>query len=314
MIRLLFTILVLGFSNIAYAQQPSLYSTRPMRIVVPFPAGGYADVLARTIAEGMSTQIRQPVIVENRPGGFVAIGTQHVINQPADGHTLMITGNGMAAYKRFNPDITLDLHRELSIASVLVRSPLVTVVSRSMPARDPQHYINMILESPEAYTFASIGGGGISGMGAILFANAINGRMLNIPYTGYAPAQIDIQAGRLSTIFSETPSAKQLIEMGNRALMVSSSTRNPLFPDLPTWRELGINQEFYAFQAFWVRSNTPRDTRIELNRIITNTLNMPEVRAKFISMGLSENDIVNDTLENHEQYIRNEINRWPPAR
>ena len=314
MIRLLFAVFLLGFANIAYAQQSSLYSTRPMRIVVPFTAGGYADILARTIAEGMSTQIRQPVIVENRPGGFVVIGAQHVINQPADGHTLMITGNGLAAYRRFNPDITLDLHREFSIASVLVKSPLVTVVSRSTPIQDARQLIDMVLRSPELYSFGSMGGGGISGMGAILFLNAINGKMLNVPYNGIAPAQIDIQAGRLDSIFSEVPSARQLIESGQRAIMVSSSTRTSLFPDVPTWRELGVNQEFYAFQAFWVRSNTSRETRIELNRLITNTLNMPETRRKLVSMGLHENDIVNDTLDGHEQYIRNEINRWPPSR
>lgn len=310
MFRLLVAVMtaMICMTNIVNAQQ---FGHRPMRIVVPFAAGGYADILARTIAEGMSIQIRQPVIVENRPGGFVAIGAQYVINQPADGHTLMLTGNGLAAYRRFNPNITLDLHREFSIASVLVKSPLVTVVSRLTPIQDGHQLIDMVLRSPELYSFGSLGGGGIPAMGAIMFLNNINGKMLNVPYNGVAPAQIDIQAGRLDTLFSELPSARQLVESGQRAIMVSSSIRTPLFPDIPTWKELGVNQEFYAFQAFWVRSNTSRETRIELNRLITNTLNMPETRRKLVSIGLHENDIVNDTLDGHEQYIRNEINRWP---
>jgi len=301
------TTLITGIAN---AQ--SLNLDRPFRIVVPFNAGGYADALARVIANGLSQNIRQSVVVENRPGGFVAVGAQYVMNQPADGHTIMLTGNGMTAVKRFNSNITIDLHREFSVTNIIVKSPLVTVISRETGISNARQMIDSIRQFPERYSFASMSGGGIPGMGAILFLNSIQGKMLNIPYSGLSPAMIDLQANRISMMFVEIPSARQLVDNGNIPILVSSSSRISSFPDTPTWRESNIDSEFYAFQAFWVRSNTPRYIRQELNRILTITVNSENTRRRLIQMGLDEKDIINNTLEEHESFINNEINIWSP--
>jgi tripartite-type tricarboxylate transporter receptor subunit TctC len=313
MLGLLFAATVMAttlITGIANAQ--SLNLDRPFRIVVPFNAGGYADALARVIADGLSQNIRQSVVVENRPGGFVAVGAQYVMNQPADGHTIMLTGNGMTAVKRFNPNITIDLHREFSVTNIIVKSPLVTVISRETGISNISQMIDSIRQFPERYSFASMSGGGIPGMGAILFLNSIQGKMLNIPYSGLSPAMIDLQANRISMMFVEIPSARQLVDNGNIPILVSSSSRISSFPDTPTWRESNIDSEFYAFQAFWVRSNTPRYIRQELNRILTITVNSENTRRRLIQMGLDEKDIINNTLEEHESFINNEIDIWSP--
>ncbi len=312
MLRLLLAaIFMMAASSVSFAQQfPDPNKT--VRIIVPFNAGGYADTLARTVASGLSTTIRQPVLVENRPGGFVAVGAQYIMGLPADGHTMMLTGNGMTAVKRFNPDMTIDLHREFSITNIIVKSPLVAVISRDIQITDARQFIDIIKNTPERYSFASMSGGGIAGMGAMLFLNSINGNMLNVPYSGYAPAIVDLQASRINMMVVEIPTARQLVDSGNRALMVSSANRTSSFPDLPTWKELGINNEFYAFQALWVRSNTPRHIRQELNRLLNLTINSQDVRRRFVSMGLNESDIMNENLEQHETFINNEINIWSP--
>lgn len=313
MFRLLI-LLGLIFASFSANAQYTHYGQRPLRIVVPFAAGGYADVLARTIGEGISSEIKQPVIVENRPGGFVAVGAQHMINQPSDGHMIMITGNGLTAVRRFNPDLTLDLLKELSIVSMVVRTPLVTVASKQSNINDARQFMNMVRNTPESLSFGSIGGGGISGMGVIVFLDGFNGRMLNVPYTGLAPANLDLTAGRIDIMSVEVPSARQLVDAGNQPLMISSNNRRPTFPNIPTWKELGINDEFYAFQAFWVKSNTSRSIRNELNQIIMTSINSNEIRRKLINMGIESEDILNSTLEQHEAAINNEIRRWPAVR
>jgi tripartite-type tricarboxylate transporter receptor subunit TctC len=149
-------------------------------------------------------------------------------------------------------------------------------------------------------------------LGAIIFLNSIQGQMLNIPYSGISPAMIDLQANRISMMIVEIPAARQLIDNGNIPILVSSSSRISSFPDIPTWRESNIDSEFYAFQAFWVRSNTPRYIRRELNRILTVTVNSENTRRRLIQMGLDEKDIINNTLEEHESFINNEIDIWSP--
>lgn len=312
MFRLLaFVMSFLVFSGVKLEAQ-SLNINNPIKIIVPFNTGGYADALARVIADGLSQNIRQPVIAENRPGGFVAIGAQYVMNQPSDGHTIMLTGNGMTAVRRFNPDMTIDLHREFSVTNIIVKSPLVTVISRGTGITNATQFINAVRTSPEKYSFASLSGGGIPGMGSIIFLNSIQGRMLNVPYSGISPAMIDLQANRISMMLVEIPAARQLVDSGNIPILVSSSSRISSFPDIPTWRESNIDSEFYAFQAFWVRSNTPRYIRQELNRILTATVNSENTRRRLIQMGLDTKDIVNNTLEEHESFINNEINIWSP--
>jgi len=315
----MFRLLILGlmftmFFGNAQASQYRHFGQRPLRIVVPFNAGGYADVLARIIAEGISTEIKQSVIVENRPGGFVAVGAQHMINQPSDGHTMMLAGNGVTAVRRFNPDLTLDLLREITIASVVVKTPLVTVASRSSGITNARQYIDRIRAAPESLSFVSIGGGGIAGMGVLVFLDGIGGRMLNVPYTGLAPAIVDFTAGRIDIMSVEVPSARQLVDAGGQALMISSGDRRSSFPNIPTWKELGVNDEFYAFQAFWVKSNTPRPIREELNRIVMSSINSNEIRKKLETLGIEPQDILNVSLDQHESLISNEIRRWPAIR
>lgn len=309
--RLLVFLLIILFCYDAKAQS-FIDSNKTFRIIVPFNTGGYADALARVIADGLSQNIRQPVIVENRPGGFVAVGAQYVMNQPSDGHTIMLTGNGMTAVKRFNPDMTIDLHREFSVTNIIVKSPLVTVVSRGTDITNAYQLINLIRRNPEQYSFASMSGGGIAGMGTILFLNHIQGNMLNVPYSGYASAIIDLQANRINMMSVEIPTARQLVDNGNIPIMVSSSLRTSYFPNIPTWKEIGVDSEFYAFQAFWVRSNTPRYIRQELNRILTAVANSDQVKTRLVQMGLDSNDIINNSLDQHESFINNEINIWSP--
>jgi tripartite-type tricarboxylate transporter receptor subunit TctC len=314
MFRILTFVCLLFSSFVASAQsQYQYFGQRPLRIVVPFNAGGYADNLARIVSEGISNEIRQPVIVENRPGGFVVVGAHHMLNQPSDGHMIMITGNGLTAVRRFNPNLSIDLLKEVSIASVIVKTPLVTVASRTSGIIDANQFINRIRSSPESLSFVSMGGGGIAGMGVMVFLDAINGKMLNVPYSGYAPATVDFAAGRIDIMSVEVPAARQLVDAGGRPLIISSSTRRSSFPDVPTWKELNIDNEFYAFQAFWVKSNTPRPIRQELNRIIMASINQTEIRKKLETLGIESQDISNpnDSLEQHESMISNEIKRWP---
>lgn len=310
MIRLLFAIFLLGVTNIAYAQQPSLHPTRPIRVVVPFAPGGASDVTARIVAEGMSAVQSRSITVENRSGGFVAIGGAFVMGQPSDGHTLMIMANGYTTTRQYVPDLPFDPREEFSVVSVMVRTPMAVMVPSNSQFTDARSLISAIQAQPDTLTYPSVGGGGVGAMVMTLFQRSINGSLVNVPYRGSAPAVSDFVAGRLSLMVENEVLARSLHNNGARIVAVTSDERLASLPNIPTWRDIGINDSLYSWQAFFVKSDTPRPIREQLNFIIRQSLQTEEVRRRFIGSGMDESNILSFDLTTSERFVAEEVSKW----
>lgn len=313
MFKFLFLIIVAFVTTSANPvfSQP-LDPERPIRLVVPFAPGGIATVLARTVAEGITQTSGRQVVVENRSGGFIAVGGEFVIRQPADGHTLLFVGNGFSAIHHYNPEIPFDSHREFTPVALLVETPAAMLVSNALPIANAAELIRDMRQTTDRYTFGTTGGGGIGAMAPELMVRNLNSRLINVAYRGQGQALIDVQAGRLDMVFDLLPGVLNMSRNGQgRLMMVTSQNRHPSAPDTPSWGELGINDQFMAWQALFVRTSTPQAAKEELNALIRRSLQTEFVQSRFREAGFHASDIQTQlNLIGTEERIGRENQRW----
>jgi tripartite-type tricarboxylate transporter receptor subunit TctC len=309
-IAMLLVFFMAAVSSTAYSQ--TLDPDKPIRIVVPFAPGGIATALARTVAEGITQTSGRQVIVENRSGGFIAVGGEFVLRQPTDGHTLLFVGNGFSAIHHYNPEIPFDSHREFIPISILVETPAAMLVSNNLPIGSAADLIREMRQTSDKYTFGTTGGGGIGAMAPELMVRNLNSRLINVAYRGQGQALIDVQAGRLDMVFDLLTGVLNMSRSGQgRLMMVTSRDRHPSAPDTPSWGELGINDQFMAWQALFVRSSTPQPIREELNALIRRSLQTEFVQTRFREAGFHESDILTGLdLRGTEERISRENERW----
>jgi tripartite-type tricarboxylate transporter receptor subunit TctC len=310
MIRLLFaTIMTVAILITGSANSQSLDPNRPIRFVVPFAPGGQSDILTRIVAEGVNN-IR-PTTVENRSGGYIAIGGGYVLGQPSDGHTILNVANGINVTKQYVPELPFDPREEFSIVAILNMVPMAIVIPTiNNEIQDASSLIAAVRARPDFYTYATAGGGGTPAMVGTVFTRGIGSSMVNVPYRGLGPSVPDLLAGRLTVMFDSVPVASQIHNRGARMIAVTSEQRLQNYPDIPTFRELGINDTFYSWQGLFVRSNTPRHIREQLNVTINQALRNPEVRRRIIATGTEESWIVSKDLTQIEIFMNSEIAKW----
>ncbi len=233
-IRIFCLLAALALPGVAFAQS---FPERPVRIIVPFAAGGATDVTARVLAEAMGTQLSQPVVVENRAGGGGIVGSEVVARAAPDGHTLLVINNSLATLRHFTPNPPIDPARALSVVTLIVDAPMVMLVANNVPARTGQEFVALLRANPGRYDYGTTGGGGTLQMAAILFLRATGVQMNEIPYRGGGPATLDLIAGRIALQFDfgvtgfQTHRANQA-----RALAVTTPRRRRSAPAAPTSR------------------------------------------------------------------------------
>lgn len=240
LIRLALAIALLGAAAGALAQAAS-YPSRPIKIVVPYPAGGPADLLARIVGEKISPRLGQPVVIENKPGAGGHIGGELVARAQPDGYTLVlatIAHNGASKlYKNLNYDPTVDLQPVILVAE----SPSVLLVHNDVPAKSVAELLALARAKPGELNYGSAGGGSAMHMAAELFKYMTKIDYVHVPYKGGAPAMADLLAGRVTMLFESVGTAHQHLKSGKlRALAVTSTVRNPSLPDVPTVAEAGV--------------------------------------------------------------------------
>jgi len=312
MIRLLFAAVITAATLITgVSNAQSLDPNRPIRFVVPFAPGGQSDVFVRILADGMTSTSNRQINVENRSGGYITVGGRFVIEQPADGHTLINVANGFTTSRHYVPDMPFDPREEFSVVAVAIKTPMTLMIPTvNTDIQDFNSLVSAIRSRPDFYTYYSTGGGGTGAMASHLFASSIGGSMVNVPYRGSGPAVADFLAGRLTIMFDTVPVGSQLHGRGGRMLAVTSDRRVSNHPDIPTFRELGINHDFYVWQGIFVRSNTPRPIREQLNVMINRALNHPDTRARILGTGVEESWITQNNLSNTERFMESEIATW----
>ncbi len=304
--------MTLGGAN-AGAQSADTYPDKPIRIIVPYVAGGASDLLARTVGKHLQEAFGQPVIVDNRPGASQIIGATAVATAPADGYTLLLsspTSLVINAYTQKPENLKYNPARDFTSVSLGMTVPLFLVVRPSLPARDVSQFLDLLRSTPKKYTFASIGTGSSTHMAAEMFLQVTDTKMVHVPYKSSMPAVADIVAGNVDASFDVGPSSLPLVEAGKlRVLAVGSVKRFPLLPDLPTIAE-SINAPGFDVSVWFGLSapaETPRPVIDKLSKEINRILRLPELREQFLRRGAV---LSPTTPEEFEAFIKTERSKW----
>jgi tripartite-type tricarboxylate transporter receptor subunit TctC len=286
LIRMLLGATLLAASALAPAQDT--YPSRPIKLVVPYAAGGPADMLARTVAEKLATRLGQPVVVDNRGGAGGHLGGEQVARAPADGYTLMlgtIAHNGAA---KLYKNLRYDPVTELQPVILLAESPSVLVVGPKLQARSVGELLAMARAEPGKLTYGSAGNGSAMHMAAELFKYQTRIEYTHVPYKGGAPAMADLLGGQIDMLFESLGTAHPYIKAGKiRPLAVTGSTRSPSLPDVPTVAEAGVaGYSSVPWYTISVARGVPPAIVNKLNAEINAVLRLPEVAQRWDALGI----------------------------
>ena len=272
------------FASTAAAQD---WPTKPIRLLLGFPPGGGADLLARLMADKLSVGLGQPVVVENRPGQGGAIATEMGAKATPDGYTLLMANIGTLT---LNPAIyanyPIDPKRDIAPISRLVTYAFVIFVPSDLPAKTLPEFVAMAKARPGELNYGSSGNGGVTHIAAELFKRAAGVDIVHVPYKGSGPAMTDVAAGRLQLQIDLLAVGDPFMQSGKvRALASTSAQRSPLAPHLPTAQELGIPYTWTGWQAIVAPAGTPRPIIDRLNQEVRKALADPDLVRKLNAQG-----------------------------
>jgi tripartite-type tricarboxylate transporter receptor subunit TctC len=267
--------------------QAQAFPARPVTLVVPFPAGGSADILGRAVAQRLSEKLAQPVVVENRAGAGTAIGARHVAESAPDGHTLLI---GTVSSHAINPAMTkvgYDPVADFAAVSPLAAIPFVLVSNPSVPYQSLAELIAAARRQPGTLGYASAGPGTSNHLAGEMFAGAAGIQLMHVPYRGSAPALADVLAGHVPLMFDLLPTAVPNVRQGKlRALAVTGTQRSDLLPGVPTVAEAGLaGFEVSAWFGLFAPAKVPAPVLKRLSDDMAEILRAPEMQHKLRELG-----------------------------
>ena len=289
------------------------FPSKPIRIVVGFPAGGPLDQHVRLLSDKLQTNLGQPVVIDYKAGAGGIVGAQDVMKAPPDGHTLMLANTGVMV---INPGLysrlPYDTLRDFVPVARTAMQPLALLVNAQVPAKNLQEFVNYAKERPGHVNYGSAGNGGISHLVPEMFKSAAGLFMVHIPYRGSAPAFTDLMGGQVQFMAESIPQAAQYHKQGKvRALAVTSKQRNAALPDVPTAIESGLTGfEVVGFYGFLAPAGTPKEAVARLSDAFRQVLELPEVRSRMVSQG------ADPAFLGHEEFARflaAELPRWARA-
>lgn len=291
----------------SYAQT---YPDKPVKIVVPFPPGGNVDISARIIAQALSEELGQPFVVENKPGAAGFVGADYVVKSKPDGYTLLVSSNSAISIAPLtNPNAPYEPLRDFAPVSMLAQTPLVIEVNPTVPAKSVAELVALAKRQPGQMTMATPSSGSINHMAIELFQSATGTKFNLVHYKGNAPAVNDLLGGHVQASFDQVTSSLQHIKAGKlRALAVTSATRAPELPEVPTLEEAGFKGlEAVTFTAMVGPQGMPPDVVARLNAAVNKALQSPAVKERFAAAGAQ---VRGTTPDEFFQFLRNEQARW----
>jgi len=302
-----FAAVILAFSAPAFAQP---YPAKPIRVIVPFAAGGNVDITARLVAPGLSEALGQPVVVENRPGAGGTIGADAVAKSPPDGYTLLMGSNStFSVAPSLYPKNPYNPLSDFAPVIMLASAPFVLVTNPGVAAKDARELVALAKASPGKLTMSSAGTGSSNHLVGELFQAISGARFTHVPYKGSGQALTDLMGGQVNLHFDQITSAASHIQAGKlRALMVTARERVPMLTDVPTAAEAG----YPAFEATNVTgliapAGTPREIVEKLNAAAQKVVAQPAIRARFAEIGAQT---TGGTPEQFGAYIRDDLAKW----
>ena len=299
--------LSIAFPVLAHAQA---YPSQPIKMIVPFTAGGTTDILARTIGQKLSEAWRQPVIVENRPGAGGNIGADVVAKAKPDGYTILMGTIGTQAINAsLYSKMPYDAAKDFAPVTLVAMVPNVLVVHPAVNARTVGELVALAKAKPGELNFASSSTGGSPHLSGEMFKQMTGANIVHVPYKGSAPAITDLLGGQVSLMFDNLPSALPQVKAGKlRALGVTSARRSQAAPDIPTIAESGVpGYEVDSWFGILAPAATPKEIVSKLNVEIVRILKIPEVRERLLEQGAEP---VGDTPEQFAEHIRKETVKW----
>jgi tripartite-type tricarboxylate transporter receptor subunit TctC len=270
-------------SRIAWAQ---IYPSRPVRIIVGYAPGGGTDLVARLIAQALSERLGVQFVVENRPGAGTNIATEAVVKQPPDGYTLLLVNAANAVNATLYEKLNFDFIRDIAPVAGIVRVSNVLEVHPSVPARTVPEFIAYAKANPGKVNMGSGGSGVASHMSGELFKMMAGVNLTHVPYRGEAPALSDLLGGQVQVVFGTLPGSIEFIRSGKlRALAVTTATRSPALPDLPTVGDFVPGYEASSWWGIGAPKNTPTDIIEKLNSEINAALADSKMQARLADLG-----------------------------
>ncbi|TMG74290.1 MAG: tripartite tricarboxylate transporter substrate binding protein [Betaproteobacteria bacterium] len=285
------------------------YPSRPVRLVVPFAAGGPNDVIARLVGGRLSDALGQPILVENRPGAGGNVGTDFVAKAPADGYTLLSAGPGSLIINPLLGSAPYDTARDFAPVSLMASAPNVLVVHPSLPARSVRELIELARARPHQLNYASGGPGSTPHLSGALFAVMAGIDIVHVPYKGTGPASADLLGGQVQMAFFGIPPLLPHIKSGKlRALAVTGARRSPELPEVPTVHEAALpGYEVSPWYGLLAPAGTPRVIVERLNAEVTKIVRSPEMKGKLASQGAEP---AGGTPEDYAAAIRADTATW----
>lgn len=309
-LKKLFASCLLALPLLAPAADPGqAWPSKPVRWLVPYPAGGGADFITRTIGQQLSTQIGQPVIIDNKPGGNTAIAASELVRSAPDGYTVLTADNGTMV---FNPALYKSLSYDpqgLAPVTLMGRFPMILVVSPEVKAKDAREFIEQIKANPQGINYASAGAGSPHHLAMELLKTEAGLKMMHAPYRGAAPALADVAGGQVPAMMVDMAAGAGFIKGGKvRPLAVANAKRLPQLPEVPTFAELGYkNVEAAALVGMVAPAATPAEVIAALNKQAVAAIQAPEVNKKLVDFGIEP---VGSTPAQYADLLKNESTRW----
>jgi tripartite-type tricarboxylate transporter receptor subunit TctC len=309
--RQFITTLAAACGAAAVGAQPA-WPSQGIRWVVPYPAGGGTDAIARTLAEAMRPALGQSIVVDNRPGAATNIGADLVAKAAPDGYTLMSADNAMMAFNEhlfrklpYNPE------KDFSYIGAIGRFPLVLVVHPSFPAKNFKEFLAYVRANPGKVNYASPGNGSPHHLAMEMFKSRTRTFIVHVPYRGAAPAMQDLMGGQVPAMFLDLAAGLPILQSGKvRPLAIGSARRAPSLPDVPTLAEVGVpDTEVFAFQGLVAPAGLPAPVTLRLNQELNKALASPAVAKRFADFGM---EITPTSPEQFLAMARAESRRWGP--
>ena len=286
------------------------YPNKPLRLIVPFSAGGTGDVLGRLLAAKLSEGLGQAVIVDFKPGAGTTLGTDFVAKSPPDGYTILFSASTtMAINASLYSKLPYDTLKDLTPVGMLAAIPNMLVANNALPANTVPELIALAKASPGKLNYASSGSGTTPHLAGELFKMAAGINMVHVPYKGAGPAIIDVLGGHVPMLFDNIPSVQTQVSSGKlKAIGITSAKRSPAMPNVPTFAEAGlVGFEANSWWAILAPTATPKEIIARLNTEVLKALNDPGLRERFIGLGA---DPAPGTPDEAAAHIRGEVAKW----
>ncbi|MFT0850455.1 tripartite tricarboxylate transporter substrate binding protein [Achromobacter sp. F4_2707] len=285
------------------------WPSQPITIVVPFPAGGMTDVLARRLAQHMHDKLGQTVVVENRAGASGQIGTAVVARAKPDGYTLLVSATHHSINPAVRSNLPYDTRKDFTNLALMATTPNVLVVNNEVPATNLKEFSEYVKQQPNGVLYGSSSIAGATHLSGELLKLETGLPIANVPYKGATPAMTDLFGGQIPALFHDVTTMTPHIKDGRvKAIGVTSAERSPALPDVPTIAEQGVpNYLAITWIGFYGPAGLPQDIAEKLNTLARESMHTPDALEAFKANGTEPGDL---NLKEYDQFVNSELDKW----